>query len=219
MKIKQLVSIVLMTSAFLALLTTRVLSQEKSSIAVDLSAASTDSWSSTQKAPLLPKARIVKPITEIRRLSEIEHPSNSARTLLVQSPTPQATPTDQVVQVTGVKANPTNKGLDLILQTSKGQVLQPINRSAGKSFIADIPSSQLRLPSGDGFTFRSTKPIAGVSEITVTNFDANTIRVTVLGEAKLPTVELFDSPEEGLIFGVASTAPSAPQQQPSTQQP
>lgn len=219
MKIKQLVSIVLMTSAFLALLTTRVLSQEKSSIAVDLSAASTDSWSSTQKAPLLPKARIVKPITEIRRLSEIEHPSNSARTLLVQSPTPQATPTDQVVQVTGVKANPTNKGLDLILQTSKGQVLQPINRSAGKSFIADIPSSQLRLPSGDGFTFRSTKPIAGVSEITVTNLNANTIRVTVLGEAKLPIVELFDSPEEGLIFGVASTAPVAQQQQPSTQQP
>ncbi len=123
------------------------------------------------------------------------------------------------MQVTGVKANPTNKGLDLILQTSKGQVLQPINRSAGNSFIADIPSSQLRLPSGDAFTFRSTKPIAGVSEITVTNFDANTIRVTVLGEAKLPTVELFDSPEEGLIFGVASTAPSAPQQQPSTQQP
>ena len=39
------------------------------------------------------------------------------------------------------------------------------------------------------------------------------------GEVGVPTVELFDSPEEGVIFSVASTAPSLPsQQQPQTQQ-
>jgi len=144
MKIKQLVSILLMTNTFLALLTTIAHSQEKSSSAVELSPVSSDSALSTQKIPLDTKARLVKPITEIRRLSEIEHPSNSAQTLLVQSPTPQTTPAAEVVQVTSVKVNPTKKGLDLILQTSKGQVLQPINRSVGNSFIADIPSSQLR---------------------------------------------------------------------------
>ncbi|MEH2335706.1 TonB-dependent receptor plug domain-containing protein [Nostoc sp.] len=83
----------------------------------------------------------------------------------------------------------------------------------------DIPNAQLRLPSGEAFTFRSQKPIAGLREITVTNFDANTIRVTVTGEAGVPQVELFDSPDEGLIFSVASIAPSAPQAQPQTQQP
>ncbi len=114
-----------------------------------------------------------------------------------------------------VKANPTSKGLDLVLQTSKGQQLQLVNRSAGNSFSADIPNAQLRLPSGSAFTYRSDKPIAGVMEITVTNFDANTIRVTVIGEAKQPTVELFDSPNEGLIFSVASTVPQT--QQPQTQ--
>ena len=56
-------------------------------------------------------------------------------------------------------------------------------------------------------------------EITVTNFDANTIRVTVIGEAKQPTVELFDSPNEGLIFSVASTVPQTQQPQTQTQQP
>ncbi|MEH2242021.1 MAG: AMIN domain-containing protein [Nostoc sp.] len=66
---------------------------------------------------------------------------------------------------------------------------------------------------------RSQKPTAGITEITVTNFDANTIRVTVTGEAGIPTVELFDSPEEGLIFSVASTAPRGQQAQPQTQQP
>ena len=163
--------------------------------------------------------------TKIKRLSEISHPIRNVKQLLSQSSTPETAPTNKIVQVTGVKANPTNIGVEVILQTSKGQQLQVTNRSAGNSFIADIPNAQLRLPSGEAFTFRSQKPIAGISEITVTNFDANTIRVTAIGEASLPTVELSDSPEEGLIFGVASAAPVVPpqtqpkpeQKQPATQ--
>ncbi|MEH1846457.1 MAG: TonB-dependent receptor plug domain-containing protein [Nostoc sp.] len=123
------------------------------------------------------------------------------------------------MQVTGVKANPTAQGVEVILQTRKGQQLQVTNRSAGNSFIADIPNAQLRLPGGEAFRFRSQKPIAGINEITVTNFDANTIRVTAIGEASLPTVELSESQSEGLIFSVASVASSAPSQQaPQTPQ-
>ncbi|MEH2289217.1 TonB-dependent siderophore receptor [Nostoc sp.] len=152
----------------------------------------------------------------IKQLSELEPVFTSARMLLVQSPTP----TSEIVQVTAVKANPTSKGVELILQTSKGQQLQLVNRSSGNNFIADIPNAQLRLPSGDGFTFRSDKPIAGVSEITVSNFDANTIRVSVTGQVNLPVVELFDSPDEGIIFSVASATSATPsQQQPQTNQP
>ncbi|MHC5752154.1 MAG: TonB-dependent siderophore receptor [Nostoc sp.] len=153
---------------------------------------------------------------KIKQLSEVKLAISSAEMLLVQSPAPN-TPQTEVVQVTSVKANPTAKGLEIILQTSKGEQLQLVNRSAGSNFITDIPNAQLRLPSGEAFTFRSEKPIAGVTQIIVTNFDTNTIRVTVTGEASVPTVELFDSPEEGLIFSVASTAPSTTsQQQPQT---
>ncbi|MEH2180970.1 TonB-dependent siderophore receptor [Nostoc sp.] len=152
----------------------------------------------------------------IRQLSELKPVLTSARMLLVQSPTP----TSEIVQVTQVKANPTDKGVELILQTSKGQQLQLVNRSSGNNFITDIPNAQLRLASGDAFSFRSDKPIAGVSEITVTNFDANTIRVSVTGQVSQPVVELFDSPDEGIIFSVASAASATPsQQQPQTQQP
>lgn len=153
---------------------------------------------------------------KITQLSELEPVFTSARMLLVQSPTPPS----EVVQVTAVKANPTDKGVEVILQTSKGQQLQLVNRSSGNNFISDIPNAQLRLPSGDAFTFRSDKPIAGVSEITVTNFDANTIRVRVTGEVNQPVVELFDSPDEGIIFSVASALSATPSQQlPQTQQP
>ncbi|MEH1832778.1 MAG: TonB-dependent siderophore receptor [Nostoc sp.] len=153
---------------------------------------------------------------KIRQLSELEPVLTSARMLLVQSPTPAS----EIVQVTAVKANPTNKGVEVILQTSKGQQLQLVNRSSGNNFITDIPNAQLRLASGDAFTFRSDKPIAGVSQITVTNFDANTIRVTVTGQLSQPVVELFDSPDEGIIFSVASALSATPsQQQLQTQSP
>lgn len=150
------------------------------------------------------------------RISEIERPFTSAQRR-VQLPAPTVL-TPEVVLVTGVKANPTEKGVEVILQTLKGQQLQVVNRSTGNSYIADLPNAQLRLLSSKAFVFRSPKPIPGITEITVTNFDANTIRVTVTGEASVPTVELFNSPEQ-LIFSVARVADATPSQQPPQTQP
>ncbi|MDF5719283.1 MAG: TonB-dependent receptor [Rhizonema sp. PD37] len=128
----------------------------------------------------------------------------------------------KVIQITGVKANPTNKGLEVILETPVGTQLQLTNRSTGNNFIVDVSGGQLRLPSGDFFIFRSEKPVEGITEIIVTNIDANTVRVTVVGEKALPTVELFDD-NAGLVFAVASTAtatsPQQPLQAPQAQQP
>lgn len=155
----------------------------------------------------------------VKRLQESDRQLTRA-IMLVQSPAPQTAPSTEVVQVTGVKANLTEKGVEVFLQTSKAQQLQITNRSVDNSFITDIPNAQLRLPNGKGFTFRSEKPLAGIAEITVTNLDTNTIRVTVTGEALVPTVELFDSPDEGLIFSVAPVATSVQSQtQPTPQQP
>ncbi|WP_375476967.1 TonB-dependent receptor plug domain-containing protein [uncultured Nostoc sp.] len=171
-------------------------------------------------ASLLRKSRIIREITQ---LNEIELPNTSAR-MLVQSPAPNVPPYQEkieggVIQVTGVQAKPTQKGVEVILQTTSGDKLQIINRSAENNFIADIPNAQLRLPNGDAFTFRSQKPAEGITVITVTNLDANTIRVTVAGEAGLPTVELFDS-DEGLIFGLTPAATAMqPPQQPEGEQP
>ncbi|MEH2182994.1 TonB-dependent siderophore receptor [Nostoc sp.] len=161
----------------------------------------TSCFASTQPAP----------IAKIPYLSEIDHPLTSAQKL-VQSPT------SELVQITGVKANPTDKGVEIILQTALGQQLRVTNRSAGNNFIADIPNAQLSLPSGEAFTFRSEKPITGITEIIVTNIDTTTIRVTVIGEASVPIVELSDSPTEGLIFEVASVA-SSTQPSPAENQP
>ncbi|MBD2677465.1 MULTISPECIES: TonB-dependent siderophore receptor [Nostoc] len=141
--------------------------------------------------------------------------------MLVQSPTPtnppnpEQTTEEQIIPIAAVKATSGEKGVEIILETPLGEQLQVTNRSADNTFIADIPNAQLRLPNGNTFNFRSEKPAAGIIEITVINADANTVRVTVVGENALPTVELFDD-NAGLVFGINSTAtamqPPAPQQ-------
>ncbi|MEH1843092.1 MAG: TonB-dependent receptor [Nostoc sp.] len=144
--------------------------------------------------------------SRIQQLSELERPSTSAQ-MLVQSPTP-SNPSKlggEVIPITSVKANPTSKGVEVILETPIGTQLQVTNRSTGNNFIVDVAGGQLRLPSGEAFTFRSQKPTEGITEITAQNIDANTVRVTVVGVAILPTVELYDD-DAGLVFAVATTA-------------
>ncbi|MCU0534285.1 MAG: TonB-dependent receptor, partial [Hydrococcus sp. Prado102] len=106
----------------------------------------------------------------------------------------------QIIPVTDIQLNPTETGIELILQTPPGvaEQLQPNNLSSGNNFIAEIPNAQLQLP--DGKPFRQENPTRGISEVSVTNFDTSTIRVIAIGETALPQVELFDS-NEGLIFG------------------
>ncbi|WP_228371756.1 AMIN domain-containing protein [Trichormus azollae] len=89
-----------------------------------------------------------------------------------------------------------------MLATPEGEKLQISCKTEGNKFIIDIPSAQLSLPNRD--TVSQQKPSAGVHDITVTNFNSNTIRVIVTGTDNTPKVELFDS-NECLIFGITST--------------
>ncbi|MGD1913744.1 MAG: TonB-dependent siderophore receptor [Rivularia sp. (in: cyanobacteria)] len=169
-------------------------------------------------------SKLVKKQSKILQLSEVKFPSTSAR-MLVQTPTNsspnQEEQQNQIVSITGVTANPKDKGLEVVLQTTQARQLKVINRSSDNNFIADIPNAQLKLASGDTFKFSSEKPLDGITQITVTNLDENTVRITATGETALPKVELFDS-GQGLIFGLAPVTSTAqkPQTKPEeTQKP
>jgi iron complex outermembrane receptor protein len=149
-----------------------------------------------------------KPISKISQLNEIKKPATNIKQWLAQS----------LIQITGVKSQTTDTGIEVILETNQSDKLQLTNKSEGNSFIVDISNSQLRLSSGN--TFHQEKPTAGITEITVSNLNTNTIRIKVTGETGAPQVELFDG-EEGLIFEVVPTvsATPAPQTQPTPSEP
>ncbi|MDM9383947.1 TonB-dependent siderophore receptor [Chlorogloeopsis sp. ULAP01] len=161
-----------------------------------------------QAETLINSASRVRRDEQLLTLSQKEKFSTSAATLLAQESN-----SVELVKVTGVKLNSTQQELEVILETTGSDQLQPVTRSEGNNFIADIPNAQLVLPSGD--EFRQENPASGITELSVTNIDANTIQVTVTGAASQPKVELFDS-DRGLIFGVAITASSAQNPTPPT---
>ncbi len=212
MKLELLLKSLLLTGSVVVLLTIPAKGEEVKVVDAKRSSTRTDTGASNQRLPLLSSTQ-PPAIKEIRQLSEIQLPLTNAQ-MLVQSPKPGEA-TQEVVEVTQVKVNPTEKGFEIILQTPKGQQLQVLPNKQGNSYIVDIPNAQLRLPSGN--TFRQDKPVSGITAVTVTNLDVNTIRVTVTGEAGVPTVELFDS-NEGLIFGFTPVASSTTPQPPQTPQ-
>jgi len=130
--------------------------------------------------------------------------SNSRK--IAQSSPPENNNATQLIKVTGVRLNQTDKGVEIILETTSARSLQVVNRSQDNDFIAEIPNAQLSVSEGN--TFIKSKPIQGISEIEVINKDANTIQVKVMGETALPQVELFDN-STGFIFGLKPTASTA----------
>ncbi len=144
------------------------------------------------------------PITQIPRISDIQHPHTTAKDLLAQQQ-------NQVILVTGVNLNTSENSFEVILETSNPKQLQAVAKSEGNNFIVDIPNAQLKLNTGE--LFRQEKPIAGITDVVVTNQNPNTIRVMVTGEMGLPKVELYES-DKGLIFVTTPATTSA--QQPQT---
>ncbi|WP_373527824.1 AMIN domain-containing protein [Nostoc sp.] len=121
----------------------------------------------------------------------------------------------QAIQITGVKLNPTQNGIEVILETSAGEQLQVLPRIDGNNYIADIPNTQLLLQGSNAF--RQDNPTEGITLVTVTNATKG-IRVTVTGSKVVPTVEIFDS-DDGLIFSFTPAVSSTQSQQPPQKPP
>ncbi|MEH2122754.1 TonB-dependent siderophore receptor [Nostoc sp.] len=149
------------------------------------------------------------PISEVRQLNSIERSLsgtlyvlkvNRVKNFIAQLNQPRT----DVVSITDVKVNTTDKGIELILVTANSQKLQVSRKTEGNSYIIDIPNAKLQLAGRE--SFRQAKPVAGITEVIVTNTSDNTLRLTIVGNQSPPQVELFDSVTEGLVFKVNTTA-------------
>jgi iron complex outermembrane receptor protein len=97
-----------------------------------------------------------------------------------------------IATVTGIQINPTEEGLELILETATGeQRLVPLILPEGNNLVIDILDATLALPSGE--EYRETSPVSGIKEITLTQVDRNSIRLTITGESQTPNAEVIKS--------------------------
>lgn len=70
-------------------------------------------------------------ISKITNIKEFPQTPKTIKEWLSQSPT--STPATTVIPITSVKANPTDQGVEVILETSQGDQLQVVNRSTDKA--------------------------------------------------------------------------------------
>jgi len=115
-------------------------------------------------------------------------------------------------KVTGVKLDPTNNGLNVVLETSTATRPQVLTSKQGNTLIADISNAQLSLPEGN---FRQAKPAPGIDSVVVTRLDSNSIRLMVTGTTNAPSGQMQERNGQGVTFSVSST-PGTPTSRTST---
>jgi iron complex outermembrane recepter protein len=89
-----------------------------------------------------------------------------------------------LIQVVGIQVDPTETGLEVILETAEEPLAAPSTSVVGNALIADFPNAVLALP--DGEEFQQTNPVEGIALITVTP-RGNGIRVAITGVDAPPT--------------------------------
>ncbi|PLZ81265.1 general secretion pathway protein GspD [Fischerella muscicola CCMEE 5323] len=132
----------------------------------------------------------------------------------------------QVTQITDVQLKTVNGGVNVVLKTSSGSRPQIFTTQRGKTLVADIINTQLRLPKGN--SFRKDNPIPGIASIEVTQLDTNSIRVLAIGTDSAPNTQPLMRGTNDITLGLtpstgttalAPTPPQAPTPNPSPSVP
>jgi iron complex outermembrane recepter protein len=121
---------------------------------------------------------------EIRRVSDLSRPATTVKEWMAQVEA-------ATVKVTNIRLNPTQTGLEILLETQDGKPLTVDAtkfRTEGNSLIADISNAALALTNAEAFN--AENPTADIATVQVVQQDANSIRIRVTGNAAPPQTEV-----------------------------
>lgn len=93
-----------------------------------------------------------------------------------------------LTQITGVRVEETEAGLQLVLETAEGDLPAPTTQTVGNALIAEIPNAVLVLPGGN--SFEQFAPAAGIALVSVTNEQGDRVRVAITGTDAPPVAEV-----------------------------
>ncbi|MFH7243795.1 MAG: TonB-dependent receptor domain-containing protein [Spirulina sp.] len=90
------------------------------------------------------------------------------------------------VQITGVRIESTEAGLEVVLETAAGELAAPTTTVTGNALLVDVPNAVLQLPSGEAF--EQFGPAEGIALVSVTALPNNRVQVAITGTDAPPTV-------------------------------
>lgn len=125
----------------------------------------------------------------------IEIPSQNSS----EKPSLQISQTNQQVKITSVNLTPSDKGLNLIIETEKGANPDGEIIDYPTYTIIQLTNTKLTLPNGEAFS--QTNPIPGIRSVSVTQTSEKEVEIKIVGESRLPKVEEGKS-DQGLLFTI-----------------
>ena len=109
-------------------------------------------------------------------------------------------------QVTGVRLNPTARGLSVVLETATGNAHQlppqVVTSSRSNATVAAIVNTQLHLPQGNNF--RQENPAPGIASVVITQLDPNTVQLVITGTTNAPKNEIALRDARGITLSFSS---------------
>jgi len=132
------------------------------------------------------------PIDELY-LDEVETPATTVAEWMAQIEASQ-------VQITGVRLEPTETGLSIVLETPEGDLPTPTTQTVGNALTADIPNAVLALPEGE--MFEQFGPVEGIALVSVMNLPDGGVRVSITGTDAPPQAEV-NTEAGNLVLSVA----------------
>ncbi|QYO63277.1 TonB-dependent receptor plug domain-containing protein [Leptolyngbya sp. 7M] len=145
--------------------------------------------------------------TNIPQLTDLDQSVTTVEEWVAQieasngSATPEA-----IVQITGVRVEATEAGLQVILETADGVLAVPETRSVGNALIADITNATI------AEEFSQATPIEGIALVSVTSLPGDRVRVAITGTDAPPVAEIT-SAAEGLAFAVMTGTATAAEEE------
>ncbi|WP_416671391.1 AMIN domain-containing protein [Egbenema bharatensis] len=130
----------------------------------------------------------LQPMDTIPQLHELEQPATTIEDWVAQIEA-------SLVQITGVRVETTETGLQVILETENGALEVPETRSVGNALIADIPNATI------AEEFSQAEPIEGIALVSVTSLPGDRVRVAITGTDAIP-VAVVSAEAQGLVLAI-----------------
>lgn len=125
---------------------------------------------------------------EIPQLSELEQPTTTIEDWIAQIEA-------SLVQITGVRVEETEAGLQIVLETADGNLTVSETRSVGNALIVDIANATL------AEEFSQANPSDGIALVSVSQLPGDSVRIAITGTDAPPVAEVTTE-AQGLVLEV-----------------
>lgn len=141
--------------------------------------------------------------SQVRDLEFLQGTARDLEPISRTTETPFTAQTEAAIEITNIRLNPTEAGIELLLETTSDRSITPSTSTVGNALIVEIPNAILSIEA-----FDEAQPIDGIARIRATNLPNNRVRIAITGTTAPPTAEVR-SEAQILVVNITPGTPTS----------